>query len=198
MTNQQSKNRKIILVIFAMSFIPFLIALYLKENPNLLKARTNNGQLIIPPLGTDLIDLKGVDHFSEVNMAELAGHWVLVNVNTSHTCSQICLEALHKAKQIVLMMNKDLTRLRRAVLLLNDPAPDVTASWWNVDPRLLKAMPSKALIEKLTDLRKSGIPEGLLLLMDPLGNIMMQYEPGFDPYKVKDDLKKLLTVSQIG
>lgn len=35
-------------------------------------------------------------------------------------------------------------------------------------------------------------------LMDPLGNIMMQYESGFDPYKVKSDLHKLLKISQIG
>jgi hypothetical protein len=34
--------------------------------------------------------------------------------------------------------------------------------------------------------------------MDPLGNLMMQYDPGFDPYDVKKDLKKLLKISQIG
>jgi hypothetical protein len=38
----------------------------------------------------------------------------------------------------------------------------------------------------------------MLLLIDPLGNIMMQYEPGFDPYKVKNDLMHLLRASQIG
>ena len=34
--------------------------------------------------------------------------------------------------------------------------------------------------------------------MDPMGNLMMQYEPGFDPYKVKSDLMHLLRISQIG
>jgi hypothetical protein len=34
--------------------------------------------------------------------------------------------------------------------------------------------------------------------MDPLGNLMMKYAPGFDPYKVRNDLSKLLRISQIG
>ncbi len=51
---------------------------------------------------------------------------------------------------------------------------------------------------KSSAIQKSTVPDGLLLLMDPLGNLMMRYAPGFDPYKVKDDLKKLLAVSQIG
>jgi hypothetical protein len=42
------------------------------------------------------------------------------------------------------------------------------------------------------------VPDGMLFLIDPLGNLMMQYEPGFNTYKVKDDLMHLLRISQIG
>ncbi len=63
---------------------------------------------------------------------------------------------------------------------------------------LIKVAPSDALRKKMTDIRKSDIPDGMLFLMDPLGNLMMQYEPGFDPYKVKSDLMQLLRISQIG
>ena len=46
---------------------------------------------------------------------------------------------------------------------------------------------------------KAGVmPEGMLFLIDPLGNLMMQYEAGFNTYKVKDDLMHLLRISQIG
>jgi hypothetical protein len=54
------------------------------------------------------------------------------------------------------------------------------------------------LVQKLKKIRNTDIPEGMLFLMDPFGNLMMQYEPGFDPYKVKKDLGKLLRISQIG
>lgn len=63
---------------------------------------------------------------------------------------------------------------------------------------LIKIKPSAALLKKITLIRAGNIPEGILLLIDPLGNIMMQYESGFDPYKVKNDLMHLLRASQIG
>lgn len=63
---------------------------------------------------------------------------------------------------------------------------------------VIKVTPSIAVRQKMADIRKGVVPEGMLFLMDPLGNLMMQYEPGFDPYKVKSDLMHLLRISQIG
>jgi hypothetical protein len=63
---------------------------------------------------------------------------------------------------------------------------------------LIRIKPSAALIKKITAIRTGELPDGLLLLIDPLGNIMMQYEPGFDVYRVKSDLMHLLKISQIG
>ncbi|MSP27818.1 MAG: hypothetical protein EXR80_05115 [Methylococcales bacterium] len=63
---------------------------------------------------------------------------------------------------------------------------------------LIKIKPSENLLKKITAMRAGNIPDGLLLLIDPLGNIMMQYEPNFDTYKVKNDLMHLLRASQIG
>jgi hypothetical protein len=63
---------------------------------------------------------------------------------------------------------------------------------------LIKIKPSESLLKKITAIRTDNIPDGMLFLIDPLGNIMMQYEPGFDPYKVKNDLMHLLRASQIG
>ncbi len=63
---------------------------------------------------------------------------------------------------------------------------------------LIKIKPSESLLKKITAIRSGNIPDGMLFLIDPLGNIMMQYESGFDPYKVKNDLMHLLRASQIG
>ena len=96
------------------------------------------------------------------------------------------------------MLNKDLTRTRRAVVFFKDVKPDIANQWLQDDKVLLKVKPSAALSTKITKIRNGAIPDGMLLLMDPLGNLMMQYEPGFDPYKVKSDLMHLLRISQIG
>ena len=196
--NQKNKNHILILVIFGMSIIPFLIAWGLKENPQLLKGKTNNGQLVIPPLTTERKDLTGFDEFSTENMSELAGHWLLVNVIPNNSCNESCIEAIHKTRQLRLMLNKELTRTRRIVMVLKDVAPETAGKWWEDDSTLLRVKVNEAVANKITEIRQGNIPDGMLFLMDPLGNLMMQYEPGFDPYNVKSDLMHLLRISQIG
>ncbi|MGZ8180330.1 MAG: hypothetical protein ACXWT1_00075 [Methylobacter sp.] len=198
MHNQKNKNHILILVIFGMSIIPFLIAWGLKENPQLLKGQTNHGQLITPPVMTERSDLSGFDPFSTENMSELSGHWLLVNIIPNSGCNEACIEALHKTKQIRLMLNKELTRTRRIVMVLKDITPEAASKWWVDDQTLLRVKPNDAVAKKIAEIRQGDIPDGMLLLMDPLGNLMMQYEPGFDPYDVKSDLMHLLRISQIG
>lgn len=198
MSNQLTKNHIIILVLFGMTLIPFLIAFGLKENPELLTGRTNNGQLITPPVVTERSELTGFDKFSADNVGELPGHWLIINVIPTQECNESCLDAIHKARQLQLMMSKDFTRTRRIALLLSDVSPDAANRWWLEDKVLLKMKPGASLAKKIADIRTGNVPDGMLFLMDPLGNLMMQYEPGFDPYKVKSDLTHLLKFSQIG
>jgi hypothetical protein len=37
-----------------------------------------------------------------------------------------------------------------------------------------------------------------LILMDPLGNLILHYDSGFDPYRLIKDLQHLLKASRIG
>jgi hypothetical protein len=253
MTKRQKKSRLMLLSIFAISIIPFLIAWGLKENIQLLsKNTTNKGQLIIPPVPTERVDFATVDTSSTQQMAELPGHWLIVNVIPHKDCNAVCLKALLDTKQLRLMLNKDLLRTRRVVVTFDSMAPALAEQLWlkeallwrlhsnngdktkvNNNPdtalynallnpdvklddnlvnklidqenrddalqsELIKVTPSAALRKKMADIRKGVIPDGVLFLIDPLGNLMMQYEPGFDPYKVKSDLMQLLRISQIG
>jgi hypothetical protein len=192
------KNRLLILLLFGMALIPFLLAWTLNGKAPFIEGTTNKGQLITPVVATQRSDFMGLDKFSADNIAELKGHWLMLNVVPTEDCSKICLEAIHKTKQLRLMLNKDLTRTRRAVIFFKNVKPETTDQWLQNDKVLLKVKPSAPLSTKISDIRKGTIPEGMLFLMDPLGNLMMQYEPGFDPYKVKSDLMHLLRISQIG
>ena len=198
MNKQHKKNRRIIIFIFAMSIVPFGIAWYLSSNMNWMGNGTNNGELITPVVTTERNELIGFDDFSRKNMDELKGHWVLVNVIPNNDCNTVCQQAIHKTKQLRLMMNKDLTRIRRLVLIILEVNADKAQHWWKDDARLIRTKPVSSLVEKLKKIRNGNVPEGMLFIMDPLGNLMMQYEPEFDPYKVKSDLRKLLKISQIG
>jgi len=97
-----------------------------------------------------------------------------------------------------LMLNKDLTRTRRAVIFFKNVTPETINHWLENDKVLLRVKPSMAMAKKITDITNGKLTDGMLLLMDPLGNLMMQYGRDFDPYKVKSDLMHLLRISQIG
>ncbi|MDD5412023.1 MAG: hypothetical protein PHF31_11525 [Methylobacter sp.] len=198
MNNQKNKNHLLILGLFGMTIIPFLIAWGLKENPELVKGQTNIGQLITPPMTTERSDLTGFDKFTADNRGELSGHWLLVNIIPNNECNESCMEAIHKTKQLRLMLNKELTRTRRIVILLKDVEPETANQWWVDDKTLLRVRPNDVVSKKIAEIRQGNVPDGMLFLMDPLGNLMMQYEPGFDPYSVKSDLMHLLRISQIG
>jgi hypothetical protein len=204
---QQKKNNRTVILIFAMSIIPFCIAWYLSSNATWMGGGTNNGTLITPPITTEFKEFIGYDQFSIENMDEIKGHWVLMNVVPNKACNKVCQFAIHKTKQLRVMMGKDLVRSRRLVLISPTFTDAVETLKWkgeegkNVakeDARLLKVKIQPSMLDKLNKITASGISEGMLFLMDPLGNIMMQYEPEFDPYKVKSDLRKLLKISQIG
>jgi len=191
-------NRNIILILFAMSVIPFMIAWYLAEHPEWFNASTNRGELIRPVITTERNELEGRDTFSAENITELKGHWVLLNIVSKKPCQHDCLEAIHKTRQLRLMMNKDLTRIRRAVIFLAEVNSENLAPLWKDDQRILRLKAKPALAKKLRLLIQEAPGNGWLILMDPLGNLMMKYRSGFDPYDVKKDLAKLLRISQIG
>ena len=245
MNKQQKKNRILIIVIFCMTIIPFLIAWGLKENPDLVKGTTNRGQLIIPPLSINRNDFTGFDSFSTENLGDLPGPGLIVNVIPGMGCNEICLDALLKTKQLRLMLNKELPRTRRIVIIFNELPQAITREWWLKDmllwrlrrtenkednalfikllreenkideklidkligsesrdfalnSELIRVKPSSELAKKIMNIKTGVMPEGMLFLIDPLGNLMMQYEAGFNTYKVKDDLMHLLRISQIG
>ena len=243
---QQKKNQLLIVAIFSLTIIPFLIAWGLEKYPSLVKGTTNSGQLIIPPVTTERTDFIGYDTFSAKNIAELAGHWLIVNVIPEIGCNEVCLEALLKSKQLRLMLNKELPRTRRVVIVFKDPTSAQVNQWWLKDTLLsrlhrtknpaddalflsllreenklddalierligaddkefalssdlIRVRPSIELLKKITEIRQGkALSDGLLFLVDPLGNLMMQYETGFNTYKVKEDLMHLLKISQIG
>ena len=198
MTKQIQKNHRTIIILALMTLIPFSFAWYLTTDPDFRPGSTNNGDLIIPVITTERTDLKGVDKFSMSNIEQLKGHWVMLNIIPTDKCKQLCIDAIHATKQLRLMLNKDLTRTRRAVILMQGQQEPGFQPWWNEDDRLIKVQAVPALAKKITQQLDGKIADGVLLLMDPLGNIMMQYAAGFDPYDVKRDLKKLLRISQIG
>ena len=47
-------------------------------------------------------------------------------------------------------------------------------------------------------LRPEALPAGGFYLVDPLGNLVLYFEPGMNPKDMVADIKRLLRISQIG
>ena len=185
-----------LLAMLALSLGPLILAVYYFKNPENLSGRTNYGHLIEPSVPIERSEFSGFDAFSKQNIGEISGHWVLVHIVTSSGCNSVCMDSLYKTKQVRLMLNKDLMRVRRlaVVAALDNDAE----AWWTGHDYLLRSNPTERLINVARTAVGGSLPEGAVFLMDPIGNIMMWYEPGFDPYGMKKDLKKLLYVSRVG
>ncbi|MFK5949654.1 MAG: hypothetical protein QM500_12895, partial [Methylococcales bacterium] len=52
----QKKNNRTVLIVFALSIIPFCIAWYLSSNAIWLGGKTNFGTLVSPPITTEYKD----------------------------------------------------------------------------------------------------------------------------------------------
>jgi hypothetical protein len=85
------------------------------------------------------------------------------------------------------------------LLLLPHPADSASIkALAATDPTLLIAGLPETLRRRLQDAVGEPLADGMVLLMDPFANLMMWYEPGFDPYGALRDLQRLLKASQIG
>ncbi|CAL1241031.1 hypothetical protein [Candidatus Methylocalor cossyra] len=191
------RNRAVILVIALLSFVPFALAWYLTRHPELLGATSNYGHLVTPARPLDFAELTARPLNPAAAPAELKGRWVLLQV-AAGPCRERCAETLHKTRQVRLMTNKEIPRIRRLLLVPEGaPAGDYAAQL-EADPTLAAAGASPPLLASLTEALGRPPDDGTVLLLDPLANLVLWYDPGFDPYGLLKDLKHLLRASQIG
>ncbi len=186
--------RVLISGIILICVLPFFAAWQVYKNPQWIDGTTNYGRLIVPVIKIDRTQFIGLDRLSQYPINQLKGRWVMIHLITKNDCELPCRESLHKTKQIRLMLHQDLMRVRR-LLVVGD---NVASSRLDNDGALLRVRPGKSFIARVSSVLGGPLDQGMLLLMDPLGNLMMWYPSGFDPYRVKKDMKKLLNVSQIG
>jgi hypothetical protein len=189
------RGRSILLLIALTAVIPFGLAWYYAQHPELVAKTSNYGTLVVPvqtlPEGTLL-----AEPFSDPKLVdEVKGRWVLLQV-TQAGCDAVCTDALHKTHQGWLMLNKEMLRVRR-VLLVKD-AKIAGQEAIRQDDALVAARLDAGLLKTLEAAIGGPVPEGTLFLVDPLMNVALWYAPGFDPYRLVKDLKHLLKASQIG
>ncbi len=170
---------------------------------------TNYGTLINPqrPIPSDpplaLTTLDGKPY----NLASLKGQWVLVSAGPG-ACPESCVTKLYILRNSHASQGKNVERLNR-VWFVTDDAPiseQILDAYrgtiiLRVDPvQLAGYLTPKAGGEDAApslDQARAALAEPMWII-DPLGNLMIQFPGNADPILVRKDISKLIYNSRIG
>ena len=178
------------LAIAALCLAPFVAAMiaYFYLQP---QGGMNYGDLIP---ARPLIDppLRHLDRRA-VRLSDLRGKWILLQLDEAH-CAAPCRTKLYNMRQVRLAQGREMERVERVWLILDD-APLETQLMREYDgTRMLRAAGSPLLAE----FAASGDLRDHVYVIDPLGNLMLRFPKDADPARMRKDLVRLLKASRIG
>ena len=158
------------------------------------KASTQQGYLISPPLQFNHLTLYDQnDHL--LDNQTVKGKWLLIYAGPA-TCPALCQKNVYQLKQIHIASGKDQSRILGIRLYFKTRKQRPL----NV-PGLLPLMVDKASFATFIHgqpAEEKALAIGAIYLVDPLGNMLLQYNVEANPSGLFKDLKHLLGVSQIG
>lgn len=206
--------------IIVISLAPVVLAVLAYFVPALGLApsgHTNYGTLVEPqrpmPAAKDLplVDLQG----QPTDLSDLRGKWLLITAGPS-ACPEACVRRLFIMRNSHASQGKEVERLARIWFVLDDGDIDETILEAYRGTHILRASPqdldSFLTHDTLSASGSTASPNQAdtadqpwydqllqpMWIIDPLGNLMMEYPPEAEPTKVRDDIRKLLRNSRIG
>jgi hypothetical protein len=216
MQNTTLNRLKLAFLLF-IAFVPITLATVAYRNAvenGGFGGTVNKGNLIMPP--ADITDLAMMDaggapmfkSFEEI-IAEIENDddyipqpWLMVFM-TANPCDSNCEERIHLLRQMHITLNEDMPRVRRYYLnATGENLSQETADFFREEyPEMGIAQGSKQAITEnlaaknvLLDLNNNNY----VFFIDPVGNVMMYYEPHHPIQDIKTDLEKLLGLSSLG
>jgi len=177
------------LLIASVFFGPLAVATWMYYTGAFVpESHTNNGALLEP-----LVNIPETLPGSPL-IEQGDGFWVLIYADDKQ-CGEDCREALYTLRQSRKMLGKEMDRLKR-VFLHGDSSPDTV--FLTEEHAGLISMRDKDLSTLLYNKKPAALLAGGYFLMDPLGNLVMYFQPDVNPRDMVEDIKHLLKFSRIG
>ncbi len=198
---KKSNRGRWFLILLALVFIGPIIASYgLYYYRSYIPETLSNGQLILPPLDFNKLPLYNMQGKPE-SLKIFQGDWVMVYVEPEK-CDKTCLDTLYKMRQIRTRLGKNMGRVQRAILTFKGYKDNALNEYLKspYQGTIHLQAPKVALDAFLAKLpsHHKALNSGYIYLVDPLGNMMMSYEPNQKPKGIYSDLTRLLKASRIG
>lgn len=196
-TPAKTPNRSVapLIWILVISLVPVIAAFLVYYNPQWQpEGSTNYGELIIPQRtlpGPDQLRVTTMDG-KPFDLETLKGKWLFVTADNAQ-CEEDCAKKLFIIRNVHAMTGKNVDRLARVWFITDDqPVPEKVLEAYKgtimlrADPASLGAFLNREELEKD------------IWIIDPLGNLIMQYPENPDPLLLRKDIGKLLHNSRIG
>lgn len=190
------------LLVFLCSLAPIVAAVVVYMNPQWWPADSSNyGTLVNPqrpmPAAGELrlITLDG----KPFDLQSLKGKWLLVAADGGD-CPESCARKLFITRNSHASQGKNVDRLARVWFITDDaPVPDKVLEAYK-GTVMVRANPDQLARFLLARDGAAGQPglQDPIWVIDPLGNLMMQYPAEADGVKVRKDISKLVYNSRIG
>ncbi len=185
------KGRNMLLMLAAVFILPFTIAAtlhFLEIKPG----GKSFGNLITPPIPLVVPQLKDI-HGKVFSAEQWHKKWNIVMVD-HNGCHADCQTVLDMVNSVYISLPKETKRLQRILILPandNDFSADIHSQFPN-----LKVLTGETA--QYVGTFETVAAEPSIYLVDPLGNLMMQYPQTITPKELRGDLVRLLKNSWAG
>lgn len=199
------RSKTPLFLILAICLAPVVFALLAYYVPALglrPQEASNYGELIQPqrpvpdatalPLAT--LDGKPFD------LNSLHGKWILVSADDG-ACPESCVEKLFILRNSHASQGKNVERLTRVWFVMDDAPVSAQILEAYQGTNMLRADPEKLaayLAPKASAAEREAALKAPMWIIDPLGNLMMEFPADADPISVRNDISKLIRNSRIG
>lgn len=134
------------------------------------------------------------------DLNSLHGKWLLVSADDG-ACPESCVKKLFILRNSHASQGKEVERLARVWFVTDAAAIDPTILNAYKGTNMLRVDPAKLaayLAPQASPAEREAALKAPMWIIDPLGNLMMQYPADAEPMSVRDDIRKLLRNSRIG
>lgn len=202
-SKKTERSIKPLILVLLVSLAPVIAAFLVYYNPQWRPdGNVNYGTLVEPqrPMpSAEQLPLTTLDG-EPYDFNDLRGQWLLIAADGA-ACPEECAKKLYILRNTHAMTGKNVERLNRVWFITDDAEVPQKVLDAYIGTVMLRVNPDDLAKFLTVPADSANAQEALaqpLWIMDPLGNLILEYPKDPEPLKVRKDIGKLLHTSRIG